>query len=140
MRVRHGTRVRLKASSPASGGGWEKEDREGKHREERASRRETAERQGARARPLVAGGEEARGGLSASPSPGKARAPAARACAALRSRERALSLVRALTVSTTHQLRHQQQHRRHRPPSAAETTDTFSSAFLYCPRPLSTIR
>ncbi|XP_011375524.1 signal peptide peptidase-like 2C [Pteropus vampyrus] len=72
----------------------------------------------------------------------EARVPAARACAARRPRERALSLVHALAVSVTHPLRHQHQHqhRRHRPPSAAATTDTFSSAFLYCPRPLSTIR
>lgn len=46
-------------------------------------------------------------------------------------------LVRALAISATHQLRHQQQRRRRRrPPSAAATAATFSSASLYCPRPL----
>lgn len=101
-----------------------------------------SERRGARARLLVVGGEDARGGRAARPSPGEARVPAARACAARRSRERALSRMRALAVSVTHQLRHRQQHRRHRPPSAATTTttDTFSSAFLYRPHPLSSIR
>lgn len=49
-------------------------------------------------------------GLTARPSPREVRAPVARACAARRPRERALSAARALLVSTTHQLlRHQQQ-------------------------------
>lgn len=88
-----------------------------------------------RERPLVAGGEDARGGLAARPSPGEARVPAARACAARRPRERAVSVVRALAVSVTHQLRHRQQdRRRHRPPSAAATRH-FILCFPLLPSP-----
>lgn len=90
MRVRQGARVRVAVSAAAQvvGGG---ETLDGKRREERAGRRGRAEPWGARARPLVAGGEYAHRGLTARPSPGKARAPAARACAARRPPERALS-------------------------------------------------
>lgn len=126
MRVRHGTRMRIAASAAARGGeGGEGE--EGKRQKEGARRLGRAEWWGARARPLVAGGENVREGLAAHPSLGEARAPAARACAARRPRERALSLVRALAIFATHQLPHPQQSRRRRPPSAAATTATFSS-------------
>lgn len=90
MRVRQGTRVRVAVSAAAQVVGGE-ETRDWKRREERAVRRGRAEPWGARARPLVAGGEYAHRGLTARPSPGEARAPAARACAARRPLERALS-------------------------------------------------
>lgn len=54
VRVRHGTRVRVATTARDRGGRWEKEDEQ-----ERARRPETAEWWGARARPLVAGGEDA---------------------------------------------------------------------------------
>ena len=90
VRLRQGTRVRVVVSAAAQvvGGG---ETRDGKRREERAGRPGRAEPWGARARPLVAGGEYAHQVLTARPSPGEARAPAARACAARRPLERALS-------------------------------------------------
>lgn len=129
MRVRHGTRKRVATGSAARGVGGG-EAGEGKRQKKGARRRGTAQWWGARPRPLVAGGENVREGLAAHPSLGEARAPAARACAARRPRERALTQVRALAISATHQLQHQQQRRRRRrrrPPSAAATTATFSS-------------
>ncbi|KAI5255968.1 Acetylcholinesterase [Manis pentadactyla] len=83
VRVRQCARVRVEVRAAARGLQGLKTGKE-KRREEQARRRGTAERRGARARPLVAGGEDARGGLAALPAPGEIRAPAARACAARR--------------------------------------------------------
>lgn len=138
VRVRQRPRVRLAVSAAAGGGrgGWT-----GKGSAGRSEPGGGGQRAVRRSRAPTSGGKGRRPRRpDCPPLPREARVPAARACAARRPRERALSPVHALAVSVTHQLRHQHQHRRHRPPSAAATTDTFSSAFLYCPRPLSTIR
>lgn len=95
MRVRRGTRVRAAVSTAARGVAGPRKGSAERGEPGGAGRRGLW---GARARPLAAGRGGARTGLTARPSPGEVRAPVARACAARRPRERALSAARARSL------------------------------------------